>query len=237
MKAGITAQENSAGTKPSAGVHPMEERRGERLPWTEAPPSTTPIAEEGALAAAETEIPQARRQTDTLLRSPNAITIAVLLACLVATIITAALVFYGSHIMLQLSLFGALAIFGLGGLFHILHVRALIGGQRQRLSELRSRLEELQDRTWELRESEERYRSLAEAFGDLILHRDGTGCVTYVNQAFLSVFGGEADQHVGTEFKPEFLAETDIPAKLGGPRLKEVKLKTRDGSAGLPGLI
>src|SRR3984893_1740195 len=44
--------------------------------------------------------------------------------------------------------------------------------------------EALADRNWELREAEERARSLFESQGDLIVLRDGDGCITFVNDAY-----------------------------------------------------
>jgi PAS domain-containing protein len=56
-------------------------------------------------------------------------------------------------------------------------------------TKLATRLERLADTAWELRESEERYRSLIDAQGDLIVRRDRTGAVTFVNPAFVRAFG------------------------------------------------
>jgi PAS domain S-box-containing protein len=71
-------------------------------------------------------------------------------------------------------------------------------------------LEALGDKTWELRESEERYRSLAEAFGDLVLHRDPSGRVTFANQAIAQVFGLSRAQMSGQRFEPEIMAERPL---------------------------
>ena len=67
---------------------------------------------------------------------------------------------------------------------------ALLGEKR----ELAATLERIADTAWELRESEERYRSLIDAQGDLVVHRDADGRITFVNAAFLRAFGvGESD--------------------------------------------
>ncbi len=49
--------------------------------------------------------------------------------------------------------------------------------------------ERLADLAWELRESEERYRSLIDAVGDVVIGRDADGRVTFVNPAFTTAFG------------------------------------------------
>src|SRR5437763_73718 len=54
---------------------------------------------------------------------------------------------------------------------------------------LEVRNEELSDRNWELREAEERARSLLDAQGDVIVRRDGSGHITYANDAFCTLVG------------------------------------------------
>ena len=79
----------------------------------------------------------------------------------------------------------------------------------------RPRLESLADTAWELRESEERYRSLIEAQGDLVVHRDRDGKVTFVNPAFTETFGLARDRFFGLPLALEPLAEV---AGDHGPR-------------------
>ena len=93
-------------------------------------------------------------------------------------------------------------------------------------------IEALEDKTWELRESEERYRSLAEAFGDLVLHRDGKGRVIFANDALMAVFGLESGALTGTVFSPQILAETGISPDLRTPAgfaARELRLATPGG--------
>lgn len=52
------------------------------------------------------------------------------------------------------------------------------------LKAMRDRFERLEDRAWELHESEERYRILARAFGDIMVLRDSGGAITYANEAY-----------------------------------------------------
>ncbi len=93
-------------------------------------------------------------------------------------------------------------------------------------------IEALEDKTWELRESEERYRSLAEAFGDLVLHRDGRGRVIFANAALMEVFGLDSGALTGNVFSPKILAETGISPDLRTPAgfaARELQLATPGG--------
>ncbi|WP_367716307.1 ATP-binding protein [Nitratireductor sp. GISD-1A_MAKvit] len=61
----------------------------------------------------------------------------------------------------------------------------------------RGELEELADRMWELRESEERFHGLVDALGDLIVHRDRSGRIVYVNRVFADLLGRDPSSLVG----------------------------------------
>jgi len=74
---------------------------------------------------------------------------------------------------------------------HVFQTKALAQANTQERAQLELKLDILQNRAWELHESEERHRSLIEAFGDIIMHRSASGLVTYVNEAFISTFGEE----------------------------------------------
>ena len=49
--------------------------------------------------------------------------------------------------------------------------------------------ERLADRMWELRESEERARGLADALGDIVVHRDREGRIVYANRVLSELVG------------------------------------------------
>ncbi|WP_445206995.1 ATP-binding protein [Aminobacter sp. Piv2-1] len=53
----------------------------------------------------------------------------------------------------------------------------------------RAQMETLADRMWELQESEERFRGLIDALGDLVVHRDRDGRITYANKVFADLIG------------------------------------------------
>jgi PAS domain S-box-containing protein len=53
----------------------------------------------------------------------------------------------------------------------------------------RAEFEKLADRMWELQESEERFRDLIDALGDLVVHRDRNGRIVYANKVFTDLLG------------------------------------------------
>jgi PAS domain S-box-containing protein len=55
--------------------------------------------------------------------------------------------------------------------------------------DIRERFESLEDRAWELRESEERYRTMVEAFGDLLVVRDRHGRIANCSDAYAACIG------------------------------------------------
>lgn len=61
----------------------------------------------------------------------------------------------------------------------------------------RAEIESLADRMWELQESEERFRGLIDALGDLVVHRDREGRIVYVNQVFADLVGRDPDTLAG----------------------------------------
>jgi PAS domain S-box-containing protein len=61
----------------------------------------------------------------------------------------------------------------------------------------RAELETLSDRVWELQESEERFRGLIDALGDLVIHRDRDGRIVDTNTVFAELIGISHDRLVG----------------------------------------
>jgi PAS domain S-box-containing protein len=61
----------------------------------------------------------------------------------------------------------------------------------------RDEFETLSDRMWELQESEERFRGLIDALGDLVVHRDRDGRIVYTNAVFARLTGAPEDKLAG----------------------------------------
>lgn len=53
----------------------------------------------------------------------------------------------------------------------------------------RAEIETMADRMWEMQESEERFRGLIDALGDLVVHRDRDGRIVYANRVFAELVG------------------------------------------------
>ena len=53
----------------------------------------------------------------------------------------------------------------------------------------RAEIEIMADRMWEMQESEERFRGLIDALGDLVVHRDRDGRIVYANRVFAELVG------------------------------------------------
>ncbi|HSO47935.1 MAG TPA: ATP-binding protein [Rhizobiaceae bacterium] len=102
-------------------------------------------------------------------------------------------------------------------------------GERMRLVR---EIEALEDKTWELRESEERYRSLAETFGDLVLHRDARGRVIFANTALMRAFAIEPGMLTGQSFEPQIIAQCDVDPAMRAPEgfaARELNIATPAG--------
>ncbi|EFL89794.1 ATP-binding protein [Ahrensia sp. R2A130] len=91
---------------------------------------------------------------------------------------------------------------------------------------LADRLEGLEDRSWEIRESEELHRSVAEAFGDVLIQRNRDGDVRHANETYSSLFdqqrfalpesdidAGTRDIMVETTQGQRWFAWRDLPAR------------------------
>ena len=104
--------------------------------------------------------------------------------------------------------------------------------QRDRIvrqaAELSRDVEALNDRLWALADSEEHYRSLIEAQGDLIVRRDGARIV-YANGAYAALLGLNESEVVGAVAVPRLLACRPALALDGGARVFDECLATPDG--------
>jgi len=95
----------------------------------------------------------------------------------------------------------ALLLFGLAGLVLLWRGLAteeeLTAAVDETTTRSRAELETLADRMWELQESEERFRGLIDALGDLVVHRDREGRIVHVNQVFADLLGQDAEALTG----------------------------------------
>ncbi len=99
--------------------------------------------------------------------------------------------------------FLVIALAAIGVICLVIMARAIRGENRARsiISEStarnRAEIETLADRMWELQESEERFRGLIDALGDLVVHRDREGCIVYANKVFAELIGVDQRDLVG----------------------------------------
>ena len=89
-------------------------------------------------------------------------------------------------------------------------------------------IEGLNDRLWALADSEERYRSLIEAQGDLIVRRDD-GRIVYANAAYAALLGLDESNVVGSRLQPQQLETRPAQALDGGARVFDERLATPQG--------
>lgn len=101
-------------------------------------------------------------------------------------------------------------------------------GLRDQVAALVHDAEALNDRLWNLADSEERYRSLIEAQGDLIVRRDGAQIV-YANRAYAALFGAGEQDLVGSRMLLPQLASRPIVLLEGGARSFDECLATYEG--------
>ena len=85
----------------------------------------------------------------------------------------------------------------------VMHLRAMRTERRtvalldETAARSRAEIETLADRMWELQESEERFRGLIDALGDLVVHRDRDGRIVYANKVFADLVGADQRDLVG----------------------------------------
>lgn len=121
--------------------------------------------------------------------------------------------------------FAALLLPTAGAVLFLLRQR---GGLRRQVASLAHDVEGLNDRLWNLADSEERYRSLIEAQGDLIVRRDGVRIV-YANRAYAGLFGAGEQDLVGSEMLLPQLASRPLVLLEGGARSFDECLATYEG--------
>jgi PAS domain S-box-containing protein len=109
----------------------------------------------------------------------------------------------------------------------------LISRIRQMKSELRrleSHLEEASDRNWEISEAQERAKSFFEAQGDVIVRRDGSGAITYANDAFCALAGRARADLLATTFALPVEQQGDVTTLHDGTRVHDQKIASPGGA-------
>ncbi|MEW9837069.1 ATP-binding protein [Mesorhizobium sp. ZMM04-4] len=114
----------------------------------------------------------------------------------------------------------------------------------------RAEVETLADRMWEMQESEERFRGLIDALGDLVVHRDREGRIVYANKVFAELVGidhrdlaGQTLAQLGVDVgivpdaafaEGECLSSTDVAIRSPtGPRwFSWIELSVQDKATG-----
>ncbi|AMJ62569.1 ATP-binding protein [Bosea sp. PAMC 26642] len=95
-------------------------------------------------------------------------------------------------------------------------------------TELTQNLESLNDRLWTLADSEERYRSLIEAQGDLIVRRD-EGRIVYANAGYAALLGLDPETVIGSTLLPRQIAVRPADLSADGARVFDECLAAPDG--------
>ena len=95
--------------------------------------------------------------------------------------------------------------------------------------ELEARIEDLADRLWEVREGEERARSLLEAQGDIIVRRDGSGRITYANDAFYALIGKTRESLIGEAAELPTQERGAVTVQPDGTRIYDEKIESAHG--------
>jgi PAS domain S-box-containing protein len=132
---------------------------------------------------------------------------------------------------------GAVAVLGIGALAaRILAARD--ERQRRKLqirrnNTIRQEFDTLADRLWEVQESEERFRGLIDAVGDIVVHRDVAGRITYANSVLGRLTGEAARSFYGRTL---FDIGIDVPVPVvegdaEAPQLSfaDVAIRTAEG--------
>lgn len=90
--------------------------------------------------------------------------------------------------------------------------------------------EAMADRNWELKEAEERARSLFETQGDLIVLRDASGRISFVNDAYCALAQTSRSELTGTTFALDVLAQGDVAITADGTKMHDQQIATASGA-------
>jgi PAS domain S-box-containing protein len=153
----------------------------------------------------------------------------------IAVILSAGIAYIsGAPAFLSVSLL-VLGVVGLLLLWHRLGVEEKIATSVDvDVRRSREEMETLADRMWELQESEERFRGLIDALGDLVVHRDRDGRIVYANRVFAQLTGHDAQELSGRTLAELGIQVGVVPdaAFASGECLSstDVAIRTTDGT-------
>ena len=169
-----------------------------------------------------------------------------------ALIFVAVLVLAGLSYLTRAPLFMPVSLLavGIAGMAAHLRARRAAAVFNDRAARSRAEIETLADRMWEMQESEERFRGLIDALGDLVVHRDREGRIVYANKVFAELVGldardlaGRALADFGIEvgvvpdaafYDHDCLSSTDVVVRGAGVQrwFSWIELSVRDKDSG-----
>ncbi|MCB1384923.1 MAG: response regulator [Nitratireductor sp.] len=122
---------------------------------------------------------------------------------------------------------GLLSAVAIAAALALMHRIRLERTAARELATMRSRFEELEDRAWELSESEERYRTISDAFGDLVVIRSADNRVAACNAAYAAAFGASEAEVVEHDILPVFAGDDaasapEVPPERADRRVSAV---------------
>ncbi len=124
---------------------------------------------------------------------------------------------------------GVSALFGAAcGAIGILYSR--IRQMKGELRGLEGRLEQAADQNWEISEAQERAKSFFEAQGDVIVRRDVTSAITYVNDAFCALAGRSREELLATPFTLPIEEQSEVSNLPDGTRIYDQKIAAAEGA-------
>jgi signal transduction histidine kinase/DNA-binding response OmpR family regulator len=100
---------------------------------------------------------------------------------------------------------------------------------RKKMHKIELHNEALVDRNWELKIAEEQARSLVQSQGDLIVLRDGGGCIVSVNDAFCALAQTPRETLIGTRFALPVIEQGDAAIAADGTRMHDQKIDSALG--------
>ena len=99
---------------------------------------------------------------------------------------------------------------------------------KQDLRDLETKLDDAADRNWEMSEDQERAESFFEAQDDVIVRRDDSGTITYVNEAFCQLAGRTREELIGSAFAPPAPEHGESTMLADGTRAYDQKIEGGD---------